>query len=313
MSRYLTTLIVCFFSLSLLAVEDCSPIINQNEAVNLENVRNQDGVGWCYAYAAADLLSYRLKKKISAVSLYDSGQSIQKDILTADGNGGDMKYAIVDYLRKKNSLCLEEDLPSSDFKFCTSVNYSKFLNSLYQSVDENSLYQSQCLEHNLKAAFPMADYSVLKNYTARFGSKNLVEYLYDLQCKKQSFKGYSISPVNQLLPRFSKEIVLKNINTLLEKGEIVGLATEWSKLVESNDPKKAGGHASLIVGRRKSPDTGECEYLLRNSWGNSCDEMEGEGLTCDLICAGQSCRYNGHMWVSTRRIKNSLLGITYLP
>lgn len=313
MSRIALLLIFVFAVPALFAAEECSTIINQNEAVNIENARNQDGVGWCYAYAAADLLSYRLKKKISAVSLYDSGQSIEQDISSMSGKGGDMGWAITDYLRKKNSLCLEEDLPSSDFKFCSYMNYSEFLNSLYQSVNEKYISNDQCLVDNLKATFPLADYGVIQNYTSRFGSKNLVEYLYDLHCKKQSFKGYKVNPVNQYLPRFTKEALLKNINALLEKKEIVGLASQWEKLTENDDPAKTGGHATVIVGRRKSPDTGECEYLVRNSWGKSCDELEGEGLTCDLACVDRNCRYTGHLWVSTRRIQNSILGITYLP
>jgi hypothetical protein len=313
MSRIIYLLIVVLSTLSFLQAEECSTIINQNEAVNIENARNQDGVGWCYAYAAADLLSYRLNKKISAVSLYNSGQSIEKDIATKAGNGGDIAFAISDYLRKKNSLCLEEDLPSSDFKFCSYMNYSEFLNSLYQSINEKYISNDQCLSENLKAVFPIADYNVIQNYTSRFGSKNLVEYLYDLQCKKQSFKGYKVNPVNQYLPRFTKDALLKNIDALLEKKEIVGFASQWDKLAETDDPAKTGGHATVIVGRRKSPDTGECEYLVRNSWGKSCDDMEGEGLTCDLACEGNQCRYTGHLWVSTRRIKNSILGITYLP
>ena len=130
--------------------------------MNLNNVRDQDGVGWCYAYTAADLLSYRLKKKISAVSLYNSGVSIEADIASAKGAGSNISEAITSYLNKNNGLCLEEDLPSSDFKFCTYRRYADFLTALYQSIRDNSISDSQCLTKNLNAAFPGVDYSTVQ-------------------------------------------------------------------------------------------------------------------------------------------------------
>lgn len=312
MKRIVSIAIFClvFFSLAE-AAEECSTVLNENEAVNRENVRNQDSVGWCYAYAASDLVSFRLKKRISAVSLYDSGQSIQKDIETEAGKGGDIGYAIRNYIARKNSLCLEEDLPSTDFKFCTWATYSEFLNALYQSAESRNLSSDQCLSENLKAAFPMADFGVLKNYTDKNGAKNLVEYLFDLHCKKPSFKGIKLNPVNQYTPRHTKDVLMKKIDALLSKGDIVGMGSEWEKLRESEE--KTGGHATVVVGRKKNPESGECEYLVRNSWGKNCDEAEGEGLTCDMICEGSQCRYTGYLWVGSRRMKNSLLGITYLP
>ncbi len=295
---------------TLSAAEECSTVINENEAVNRENARNQDSVGWCYAYTAADLLSFRLKKKISAVSLYDSNQSIEKDIQTPNGRGGDIAYAITDYLARKNSLCLEEDLPSSDFMFCAYGTYSDLLNALYQST-KDFYANDQCFSGSLKSAFPLADSGILKAYTSSFGTKNLVEYLFDLHCKKPSFVGIKLNPINQFYPQSSKEMLLKKIDARLEKGDIVGFASRWEKLTESD--RRVGGHATLITGRRKNPDTGVCEYLIRNTWGKSCDEDEASGLTCDMICEGQLCRYTGYLWVETRRIKNSILGITYLP
>jgi hypothetical protein len=290
----------------------CTDRINQNEAVNIDNVRNQDGVGWCYAYAASDLLSYRLKKKISAVSLYDSGQSIKDDVESLDGNGGDISGAITDYLAKNNSLCLEEDLPSSDFSFCTSRNYAEFLRALYRAAGENNLSNNQCLEQNLKATFPSANMGMVISYVNQFGSKNLAEYLMGLQCKKKSFSGYKINPVNKFVGRYKAEDLVKDIDSLLDKGEIVGFALQYNLMSENDE--RTGGHATVIMGRRQNPETGDCEYLIRNSWGKDCTDPEGSGFTCHKKCdSNNNCRYTGNLWVSQRRIKNSMKGITYLP
>jgi hypothetical protein len=278
----------------------CSDKINQNAAVNLDNARNQDGVGWCYAYTAADLLSFRLKKKISAVSLYNSGQSIENDISDLQGKGGDIGDSIETYLKKKNGLCLEEDLPSSDFKFCTYRNYSKFLNALYLSIKEKTFSDNQCLKDNLNSAFPGVNFSMVNDYTNRYGTHNLAEYLFDLKCKKRSFTGYTVKPITQNSPYVNKDTLLKNIDSLLNKGEIVGLSYNYNVLDENDE--KTGGHASLVVGRRLNQETGDCEYLVRNSWGKDCTQHEGD-----------NCRYSGHFWVNQRRLKNAMMGIVYLP
>ena len=291
----------------------CSDKINQNEAVNLNNARNQDTVGWCYAYTAADLLSYRLKKRISAVSLYNSGQEIEQDIKSSESaRGGDIKSSIDSYLTKKNGLCLEENLPSNDFKFCTDKTYGHFLNNLLDSVRERRIEQdlaNNCFGNDIKEAFPGIDNNFIRNHTARFGSKKLVEALYDKQCKELSFKGYRAEVVSQFTSRYSADVLMKTIDDQVTKGEIIGIGYDYNKV---NGESGTGDHGSIVVGRRTNPETGACEYLLRNSWGKNCEQNEGEGLSCHKNCDSEGCRYSGHFWVSDSKLKQSILGVTYL-
>ena len=155
-------------------------------------------------------------------------------------------------------------------------------------------------------------YSTVNNYVSQNGTKNLAEYLYDLECKQKSFNGYKVQPIDQNFPRYSKENIVKNINNLLNKGEIVGFGYNYGVL---NQDDKSGGHGSLIVGRRLNPNSGDCEYLVRNSWGKDCQQNEGIGLSCHKNCDGDgnNCRFSGHFWVSEARLKEAMLGITYLP
>lgn len=288
----------------------CSDIINQNETVNLENVRNQDSVGWCYAYTAADLLSFKLNKKISAVSLYSSGQDIELDIKDSTSQqGGDIKSSIDNYLAKKNGLCLEEDLPSNDFKFCTDRSYNDFLNTFLNAVRERKLDQNLCLEKNLAQAFPGTDLNFIRNHANRFGTKKIIEALYDNQCKKLSFKGLKINAVNMYTSRYQPEAVMKKLDEQVSKGEIIGVAYDYNKL---NGEPGTGGHASIVVGRRTNSESGACEYLVRNSWGKNCDQTEDDGLSCHKNCDSNGCRYSGHFWVSGERLKKSILGVSYL-
>ncbi|MBC7428386.1 MAG: hypothetical protein H7336_07225 [Bacteriovorax sp.] len=293
----------------------CSNTIIENETVNLQNVRNQDSVGWCYAYAAADLLSFKLKKKISAVSLYNSGQEIENDIRDRkSSNGGDIEDSIENYITKKGGLCLEEDLPSNDFKFCINQRYNDFLNNFLSVVRDRRLDQelsaNQCFGSDLQAAFPGINVSLIRNHMNRFGTKKLVEFLYDQQCRKLSFPGLKLNPVTVSSTRYQADILMKTLDEQISKGEVAGIGYDYNKL---NGEEGVGGHGSLVVGRRTNPESGACEYLVRNSWGKDCEQHEGVGLSCHKSCTVNGCRYSGHFWVSESRLKKSILGVTYLP
>lgn len=292
----------------------CGNFILQNEAVNLDNARNQDSVGWCYAYTASDLLSYRLKKRISAVSLYDSGQEIEADISSPSaGKGGDIGDSIRNYLAKNKGLCLESELPSSDFQFCTYNNYAEFLNYFLNSARsfefDKTLKENLCLADDLNTAFPGIDINTIRYRISRNGSKNLMEYLYKQKCRTAHFSNVKINPINRYLPRVKPDSMLEDIDRLLNNKEVIGVGYTYSKMIDRGE---RGDHASLIVGRKYNPETRECEYLMRNSMGKECNFVIKPGLTCMKVCDDKGCRYNGHFWVSRSLLKENLIGITYL-
>ncbi|MDO9182854.1 MAG: hypothetical protein Q7U04_10625, partial [Bacteriovorax sp.] len=136
---------------------------------------------------------------------------------------------------------------------------------------------------------------------------------YDLKCNKKNYPTFKIDPVQQNIPQHSSDDIVKNIDNLLNKDEVIGLSYNYEE-VDDKDSRK-GGHASLIVGRRLNKESGDCEYLVRNSWGKDCPQHEGEGVTCHKICDayGNKCRNSGHFWVNQRKLKNAMTGITYLP
>jgi hypothetical protein len=298
------------------ALGNCSNTILENESVNLHNVRDQDSVGWCYAYAGADLLSFKLNKKISAVSLWNSGRAvdIDKDInFSGQVEGGIIEDSFLDYLKKKNGLCLEENLPSNDFKFCLDQKYKAFINNLLKVADdkrfEHEISTNQCFGDDLRSAFPQLDFGMIKNHMNRFGSRKLVEFLYDNQCKKLSFQGLKVESVSFSSTRVRPESLISKLDEQITNGNPVGLAYDYLKLVNKGG---TGGHGSLVVGRRTNPDNGACEYLVRNSWGKNCNENDGNGLACHKNCDSEGCRYSGHFWVSSERLQSSILGVTYL-
>lgn len=293
----------------------CENKINQNFTVNLNNTRNQDSVGWCYAFAASDLVSYRLNKKISAVSLFDtSDKTIEQDVATGSNRGGDIKYSITYSLSKRKGFCLEADLPSSDFKFCTDQAYLGFLNDILTRAREkrleSDLRNDQCLTQNLKSAFPGVDIGQMLNYTQKNNQFRLVEYLYESQCKvslQEEAKKIRVQKLNA--KHVSSELLLKRLHDQINNNDVAAIGYDYNKV---NQEKNEGAHGSLVVGRRTNPVTGSCEFLVRNSWGKDCTLNESPGLSCHKDCAGGTCRDTGHFWVEENRLSQSLIDVTYL-
>ncbi len=293
----------------------CTNKINQNNAVNLENTRNQDSVGWCYAYAASDLLSFRLNKKISAVSLFQAeGKTIEEDIVNGSKLGGDIQYSIKQAILKRKGFCLEENLPSSDFKFCTDQNYLTFLNGLITSATQErfayDLYTDSCLNQSLQSAFPGMNKEKIINYTKINRQSRLIEFIHDTQCRVQFEKEASLLDVRSVDANGkNSDDIFKVINEQIEKGDVAAIGYNFNKL---NSEAGNGDHGSVVVGRRTNPNTGACEYLVRNSWGKDCKINDVEGLNCHKECSNDTCRQTGHFWVSQKRLSDVLINVTYL-
>ena len=93
--------------------------------------------------------------------------------------------------------------------------------------------------------------------------------------------------------------MLNTINNRLEKGELLGVTYNSSVLSDPYDFED-GSHASTIVARRFNYDSFKCEYLVRNSWGDSChysDEYE--------------CK-EGNIWLPEEKLVRSIKGVTFV-
>ncbi len=292
----------------------CTDVIHQNETVNLNNVRNQDGVGWCYAYTAADMLSFKLNQKVSAVSLADP-PDIEADVaLNARQVGGIIEGSARKYLNKNRGVCLERDLPSSDFKFCIDQRYQDYINYLLDLARNNTFDQNlntnACLEKDLRALFPNVSIPQVQSLIRQKGSRKLIESLNELQCRNLT----PVNPQSLEMDTYNSFMMppadlVKHLDREIARG-VVGIGYDYRTMVGASE---TGGHASLVVGRRSNPATGACEYLIRNSWGKSCEQQESSDVSCHKNCdtSGKDCRYSGHFWVSKARMTSAIKDVNY--
>lgn len=290
----------------------CGEVLHQNETVNLQNARNQDSVGWCYAYTAADMLSFKLNRKVSAISLIDP-PDIEADVaIGAKPIGGIIEGSARKYLTKNRGVCLEENLPSSDFKFCIDQRYQDYINYLLDLARTNrfdqALSTNSCLERDLRSLFPNVSIPQIQSHIRQKGSKKLIEMLNELQCSRLT----SVNPQTLEMEThnsfvLSKTDLMKHLDREISRG-VVGIGYDY-KTVSVGSTE--GGHASLVVGRRVNPANGSCEYLVRNSWGKACEQKEDSEVTCHKNCDSTGCRYSGHFWVSRSRLTSAIADVNY--
>ncbi len=97
--------------------ENCGEV--KDLGLEMGSIHNQVSLGTCFSYAAADLLSFKLRRKISAASLAVQSNKERNPLTdrlrsnikeSSSIEGGMMGDAINAGI--KNGLCLERDFPS---------------------------------------------------------------------------------------------------------------------------------------------------------------------------------------------------------
>lgn len=116
--------------------------------------------------------------------------------------------------------------------------------------------------------------------------------------------------------RFKPEVSLPTIHRELDKGlrRAMPIAVSYCSSIlaegrgfKTKDPNTddCGRHASLITGRRKNPQSGRCELLIRNTWGNSCGSYSKD-WTCDSA--------KGSVWVDEQVLGRAITNVqTVVP
>ncbi len=304
-------------------------------------VRDQGQIGWCYAYVAADLLSYQLGLRVSALDtaltyVHDSKKNdrweAKMDRPETTIEGGHIERAVGRALDK--GLCLDEDVPS-DMSFSMQLGHEiqdvdarthlarleirvidyvqtkpkgpgsgvPFVNTgvaVYNAfasdaeactpefktaalgVDARQRLHANkvCLEtyHNAKLRFPGLSRRQYFDALLIATESNILKNLADKACRKRFNPATRPQAKTFWLDRpkkgetFGPEAIA-TLDAALNRGQIAGIGYDWD-LVEKplKDYRfRRADHASSVIARRANPQTGACEYLIRNSWGVSCE------------------------------------------
>lgn len=316
---------------------ECDASIVTDLRPSLPPIRDQYDVGWCYAFTAADLLSFYFGQAISPIGLaLDYTQTNAKiNRITAMTDHFDFNPDLVFYggalsveaalQDLKDGYCAESALPNEN-EIDSSVfgedsqspgvhiELSKNIFRWYREV-ENSTYvaeSGETLYSKVRALFPFVDqgsFAEIARSTDRnqriwgYANKSCENHRYHLQgMKLTSYRNKAPLPLAQPIFKLNQNY-RSHHDILVEMSRFIGkqlpVAVEYDAIAIS---PTSGGHASLVVGKRWNSQRQSCEFLVRNSWGKSCLGYNSE-VECD--------RTNpGNIWVSAERLFKYVIGIS---
>lgn len=287
-------LITLLFASSAFA-NDCSEVLNLNDTVNIENARSQGDIGWCYAYAMADLISHHDGREFSALGIaarYNKISLVNTIFQNKYVPEGAMTFTPVLRKVRKKGVCLEDDLSSKGLK----VYRKSDLKSLLKAIDKNQNFEN--IEDNrfYKSVFEHMSESEIDS-VSRMKTRKKSDNFFNLterSCNKvrpQKYKVVSFKPPrpNQDNHQTKREF----IDEALDDGKILLIKYDPKPLKSKASLFTLEFHASTLVGRRFNSDRNRCEYMIRNTWGKGC---YGYNYDCD----------KGHVWVDKKFIDRYL-------
>jgi hypothetical protein len=352
----------------------CSAVDNLKgfPAASTENKRprHQDTIGWCYAYTAADLLSYKTGKTISAIDVANAYNNVGTfamldrlvGVKESELEGGLIANAASAALDR--GLCPEEKLPSiysakistkgdphksgsylasllpKDVYYYTTegrentnirpYHVADFLHTLdkikasivrpdgeeefflkkeeYFRVAEEKFHLDTCrtsenFSDAVKYFFPGMSSEELMKILLLASNGEFINDIVTTGCPERfkPEKEIEIDYTSCFWPWNSCASILRKVDEQLEKGSIAGIIYTGTTLTDRYLYEVSSLHASTVVGRRFNEKTKDCEYLIRNSWGDGCENYD-PSYDCD----------QGHIWMPERYLEQAVWSATYV-
>lgn len=269
--------------------------------------RDQDSIGWCYAYAMADLLSYRLGVQVSAADLavnfnreYKQPGAVSRTVGRLFGSDPDQKIReggwvteTLEAAKKAGGACRESNFRSDD------NGYNDLMKTLQQLARGSQANPNQCLSA-ARATFPTIPGGEVQTILASTAGIRRFETLANRACHPRiSLAG--IEAINISTFDRTPQKLTDQVDAQLNRKQPVSITYNAACIVAANCEGDRGTHESLIVARRFNAETRLCEYLVRNSWGRSC-RGQGRGMDCE----------EGHVWMPKPDLHRGMYEITYL-
>ena len=287
--------------------KNCQPTVDLRNDT-LGEVRDQDSIGWCYAFASADLLTYRLGKKVSAVDFamaYHDG--IINNFLKKMGSGvqdfqGDYRDGLkvgIGKLKSKGGICLEENLRSEDNGYTNLMSNLVSIDNLKKKV-AGTAFTNNC-STTVQKIFPTLPADEISKIAENSTRAEFMNALSDKACKPRiALNGLEADYRSKSLLGDTSE-VMAEIDRQLSKKNPLTVAYDANFLYNRNHKGKFGGHTSAIFGRRFNPKNGECEYLIRNSWGRGCSSYDPY-YTCEA----------GNIWLPKSVLSKGVVNVGFI-
>lgn len=194
---------------------------------------------------------------------------------------------------EKGKICLESEFGSEDNGWSEIYTVLEDVNRYKKDNSLSSRLACTVEVNGLVPGLPFEDVFNIVSETAR---PDVLMALRDRACREgPSLKGIQVREVTGLEASFHA------IDQQLDRDNVVAISYLGRYLRDPNYRGPVVGHSSLVVGREFNEKTGECEYLIRNSWGSSC-QYYSKSYRCE----------NGHVWLPGSVLAKGLGYVHYL-
>lgn len=277
----------------------------------LGKVRDQGKISWCYAFTAADMLAYTFddSTRISAIDValnYNNsfmGRLI--DTFTSYGTPhetGFIKTALNQAM--KDGFCPEEIFPSEEWikvspeseRIVKMPEAMKEISTLFDRKHNLTL-------HNLPFYFKFHNVDKEEFLVLLQSAKKLRKFYSSLREKVCGDHRKASDALWKVKMTFRNKKIFSRINEQLNLGRMIALDYD-ARILENphhRGVKLSELHTSAIYGRRWNEEKNTCEYLIRNSYGESCDRYH----------ESYECR-EGNLWLTESQIYGSMTSIVYM-
>lgn len=293
----------------------------------MPQVRNQGETGWCYAFAAADLLSFHTGEPVSAIdlavrtqarlgtaehraSLRQRGPECYLPLADAD-TGGEVADAMTTAIQH-GGYCSEADIPATE-NFVEHIKTLENLRRRTGTIRRTSPEARQALA----SLFPNRDVDQMADIFARSRVQDWRVYqdLARRACANNRKPVRNPPQIRSIETTSSaeKQRAQRVMDRLLTQGQPVAYSAYFvfqGDSVFMDRYRSSDAHAMTIVGREWNPRTGACEYIVRNSYGTGCNyDWQQNGRT--ISESPYRCE-NGHIWVPESVLMSAMMQVDWI-
>lgn len=274
----------------------------------LGDVRDLDTIGWCYAFSTADLLSYKLGQKISAADFaINYNNDFINNFFKKYNNKGEQDFkggyttminGVLQKMKQKGGACLES-------KFSSEDNGGGALRANLTLLDD--LKRQQWSPKTLRCqgvfekVFPQLPIKDVIDIAERSTRSEFIQMLSEKACQPRINLG-ALEIINSPLTASTKDLY-DTIDQQLESKNIVKISYNAGLLFNTHYTGRNRPHNSVVLGRRFNQKNGECEYLIRNSYGRGCKAYD---TTLAANCE------EGNVWMPKSILAKGVEDVSYL-
>lgn len=238
-----------------------------SQSPGLEAPLNRDGTGWCYAFSAADLVSFKIKKRISAFDVATQfHESIRSSLVKRFTHnktmhmlesGGNIEEALE--AASGRPMCSEAELPS-DYNNNSMYDYVSQVESLKAANSPSATCEG------VKKLFPSLLADEVKNILSAYKGEERTMQLALASCKNK----IQVPKIRYQSFKVKDDPSLKDLDKQLDAGNILAFDHDPRFFILGPDytPKKIDyTHIATVVGRKFI--NGQCMYKIKGSSGRN--------------------------------------------